>query len=59
MAQDKPKKKIERWVAVLDEDTCDRCRQLHGQEFRKGEGPQPPLHDECRCKRVPAKSRGK
>jgi hypothetical protein len=26
-------------------DACDRCRALHGQLFRRGEGPQPPLHN--------------
>ena len=43
---------IERWVSELSEATCDRCRRLHGNTYRQGTGPQPPLHDHCRCRRV-------
>ncbi|MDI9547648.1 MAG: phage minor head protein [Chloroflexota bacterium] len=40
------------WQAVSDKRTCARCGALHGKLFRRGEGPVPPLHDHCRCKRI-------
>lgn len=43
---------LERWVTYETEFTCRRCRELHGAVFRVGEGPQPPLHQGCRCVRV-------
>lgn len=41
----------ERWHTRDDGRVCARCAALHGQEFRLGEGPQPPLHPSCRCRR--------
>jgi hypothetical protein len=32
-----------------DERVCPVCGPLHGQEFREGQGPHPPLHAHCRC----------
>lgn len=43
---------IEEWVAEMDAATCNRCRAMHGKEFKQGTGPEPPLHPNCRCKRV-------
>lgn len=37
------------WCALLDQATCKRCRNLHGQVYRYGDGPIPPLHFRCRC----------
>ena len=42
----------EEWYCYFRENSCDRCRGLHGQLFRKGEGPQPPLHNGCTCQRI-------
>jgi hypothetical protein len=43
-----------RWVTASDERTCPACAPLHGMIWREGEGPQPPLHGNCRCTRVGA-----
>jgi hypothetical protein len=43
-----------RWVTAADERTCPVCAPLHGQVFLAGEGPVPPLHRSCRCRRVHA-----
>lgn len=43
-----------RWVTAGDERTCPVCAPLHGQIFREGEGPMPPLHRSCRCQRIDA-----
>lgn len=45
---------MERWVATLDDATCEECGALDGEEFPVGEGEQPPLHFNCRCVRVPS-----
>jgi hypothetical protein len=37
------------WYTQADERVCPECGPLHGQWFRQGEGPQPPLHADCRC----------
>jgi hypothetical protein len=42
-----------KWRAVLDKDTCDKCRILHGTELREDERP-PNFYCErenggCRC----------
>lgn len=39
------------WVTNFGPNTCERCASLHGAIFKKGEGPQPPLHPHCRCQR--------
>ena len=43
----------ERYVAVLDSRTTLRCAGLDGQIFTAGEGPQPPIHYNCRSIRIP------
>jgi hypothetical protein len=43
-----------RWVTASDERTCPACAPLDGQAWRDDEGPQPPLHANCRCARVTA-----
>jgi hypothetical protein len=39
------------WFTQRDERVCPECGPMHGQWFRRGEGPQPPLHTGCRCYR--------
>ena len=41
----------EQWHTRGDMRVCGRCQALHGQEWKQGEGPQPPLHPGCRCRR--------
>lgn len=43
---------FEIWRTTADERVCPVCGPLAGLEFRAGEGPQPPLHLNCRCQRV-------
>ncbi len=40
------------WHSALDGKVCPRCGNLDGQVFPIDEGPQPPLHLNCRCVRV-------
>lgn len=42
----------ERFVATLDSRTTPLCGSLDGKLFPVGEGPQPPLHYNCRSARV-------
>lgn len=42
----------ELFVATLDSRTTPECAALDGQQFAIGEGPQPPLHFNCRSVRV-------
>lgn len=42
----------EMWIAMADERVCGRCAALSGNVYRLGQGPQPPLHLFCRCRRV-------
>jgi hypothetical protein len=42
----------ETWAITADERTCKECLSMLGQVWREGEGPQPPLHPGCRCRRV-------
>lgn len=41
----------EEWVTHFSEGTCPECAKLDGTWFRQGDGPQPPLHVNCRCQR--------
>lgn len=41
----------ETWWTSGDERVCPICGPLAGIEFRGGEGPAPPLHANCRCRR--------
>lgn len=43
----------EQFVATLDDTTCPECGALDGETFAIGQGPQPPIHFNCRCVRVP------
>lgn len=43
-----------RWITANDERTCPECAPLEGTLWREGEGPEPPLHVNCRCVRVVA-----
>ena len=43
-----------RWVTANDERTCPECAPLDGATWPLDEGPQPPLHANCRCERVDA-----
>ena len=45
---------ISRWETAGDERTCPVCAPLHGRIFRNDDGPVPPLHRSCRCRRVNA-----
>lgn len=41
-----------RWRTAEDERVCPECGPLDGLAWRpEGEGPVPPLHDKCRCRR--------
>lgn len=42
----------EQYVATLDSHTTPECQALDGQQFPVGEGPQPPIHWQCRSVRV-------
>lgn len=41
----------EEWATAGDERVCPECGPLDGAWFEVGTGPQPPLHDHCRCYR--------
>lgn len=43
------------WLATLEAHTCDRCGDLDGQQFERGDpdAPDCPDHPNCRCTRVP------
>lgn len=45
--------KQELYVAVLDANTTPECQALDGQVFDVGDGPEPPIHWNCRSRRVP------
>lgn len=45
---------LSRWLTAGDERTCPVCAPLHGLIFRNDEGPHPPLHRSCRCRRAHA-----
>jgi hypothetical protein len=41
----------ERWWTADLPTSCARCKGLNGTLHKRGQGPQPPLHDNCRCER--------
>lgn len=41
------------FIATKDERTCPECGPLDGNQYPLGEGPQPPLHPNCRCSVLP------
>jgi hypothetical protein len=50
---------LERWYVAASPGQCAGCRYLGGVGvFHRGEGPQPPLHGNCNCRRRQINSRG-
>jgi predicted nucleic acid-binding Zn ribbon protein len=43
-----------RWETSGDDRVCPICGPYAGRVWRADEGPQPPLHPNCRCQRVDA-----
>jgi hypothetical protein len=41
-----------RWETASDEKVCPVCGPYAGRVWRVDDGPQPPLHPNCRCQRV-------
>ena len=41
-----------RWETATDEKVCPICGPYAGRVWRAADGPQPPLHPNCRCQRV-------
>jgi hypothetical protein len=41
-----------RWETASDEKVCPICGPYAGRVWRADDGPQPPLHPNCRCQRV-------
>ena len=41
-----------RWETASDEKVCPICGPYAGRVWRATDGPQPPLHPNCRCQRV-------
>jgi len=35
-----------------DPDVCSICEPFHGEIYRTGDGPEPPLHNNCRCWKI-------
>jgi hypothetical protein len=43
---------ITRWTQTFTDATCHGCIYLNGTPFRLEVGPEPPLHEHCRCRRL-------
>lgn len=41
-----------RWQTASDEKVCPICGPYAGRVWKESDGPQPPLHADCRCQRV-------
>lgn len=41
-----------RWRTAEDERVCPECGPLDGVAWPAGTGPEPPLHNGCRCERL-------
>ena len=41
-----------RWQTAADEKVCPICGPYAGRAWKAADGPQPPLHPNCRCQRV-------
>lgn len=41
-----------RWQTASDETVCPICGPYAGRVWMESDGPQPPLHPNCRCQRV-------
>ncbi len=44
---------VEVWETIPDGRACPECGPYDGTHWDEGDGPQPPLHPNCRCRRVP------
>lgn len=40
------------WTCAMLPTSCEECIKLDGEPFPVGEGPQPPIHQNCQCERV-------
>jgi hypothetical protein len=50
---------LERWRLAPSRGTCYGCRYLAGVGvFHPGQGPYPPLHEHCSCRRETVITRG-
>jgi hypothetical protein len=50
---------LERWYVAASPRQCNGCRYLAGVGvFHRGQGPYPPLHPNCNCRRRQIVSRG-
>ncbi|MEM0050710.1 MAG: minor capsid protein [Candidatus Bathyarchaeia archaeon] len=47
--QGKGRPKWRHFIAVMDDRTCPICRKYHCKVYSYDEGPEPPLHPNCRC----------
>ncbi|HEU0165205.1 MAG TPA: hypothetical protein VFQ54_09170, partial [Thermomicrobiales bacterium] len=43
---------FERWETAADERVCPECGPIYGAIWEEGSGPHPPVHVNCRCRRV-------
>lgn len=41
------------WVSTLDSRTTHTCKALDGKQFKKDDGPRPPIHWSCRSTTIP------
>lgn len=41
------------WISTLDSRTTQQCRSLDGRVFKRGQGPLPPIHVNCRSTTIP------
>lgn len=44
---------VEIYTVRADGRACPECGPYDGSLWDEGEGPQPPLHPNCRCRRLP------
>ena len=49
----------EQWVAVLDHRTTPICQSRDGKFYKRGKGPRPPAHINCRSTMVPVTNSNK
>ena len=41
------------WTATLESNTCEKCGNLDGEQFRLDSAPELPMHPNCRCCLIP------
>ncbi len=44
---------VEVYTVRMDGRACPECGPYDGSLWDEGDGPQPPLHPNCRCRRLP------